>query len=181
MDRYASLPAPQYDSVAVRGDFEETLANPPASISVIYADPPYTRDHYSRYYHVLETIALGDEPEVSRMRLGSATLISRGLYRDQRHQSPFCIKSRAYQAFAALFAGARGLDVPIVVSYSPHGEGSASRPRLMTIDRITELAGKWYPDVQVISAGRLAHSKLNASRLNFKTAYDAELLIVCQL
>ena len=180
MDRYASLPAPDHPSVAVRADFEEALASPPAPISAIYADPPYTRDHYSRYYHVLETIALGDEPEVSRMRLGNETLISRGLYRDQRHQSPFCIKSQAPKAFAALFAGARKLDVPIVVSYSPHGEGSASRPRLMTIDEITELAGEWYSDVEIVSAGKLAHSKLNASRLNFQIAYDAELFIVCR-
>jgi adenine-specific DNA-methyltransferase len=180
MDRYASLPAPRHESVAVRGDFEDILASPPPGISVIYADPPYTRDHYSRYYHVLETIALGDEPEVSRMRLGSETLISRGLYRDQRHQSPFCIKSRAPQAFATLFAGARRLEIPIVVSYSPHGAGSASRPRLLTIQDIVELARERYSDVEVISAGRLAHSKLNASRLNSAVAYDAELLIACR-
>ena len=179
MDRYVSLPAPEHRGVAVCGDFEGTLANPPASISAVYADPPYTRDHYSRYYHVLETIALGDEPEVSRMRLGSETLISRGLYRDRRHQSPFCIKSRAPQAFATLFAGARHLGVPLVVSYSPHGAGSASRPRLMTIGDIVGLAREWYSDVEVISAGRLAHSKLNASRLNSAVAYDAELLIAC--
>jgi 16S rRNA G966 N2-methylase RsmD len=180
MDRYASLPAPEHGSVAVRADFRDSLADPPAGISVVYADPPYTRDHYSRYYHVLETIALGDEPELSRMRLGNETLISRGLYRDQRHQSPFCIKSRAPQAFASLFDGARDLDVPMVLSYSPHGNGSASRPRLMTIKEITTLAGNWYSDIEVISAGRLAHSKLNAARLNFEVAYDAELLILCR-
>jgi adenine-specific DNA-methyltransferase len=180
MDRYASLPAPAYESVAVRRDFKDALADPPAPVSVVYADPPYTRDHYSRYYHVLETVALGDEPEVSFMRLGDATLVSRGLYRDQRHQSPFCIKSQAPRAFAELFAGARHLNVPIVVSYSPHGEGSASRPRLMAIDDIVGIASRWYGEVDVISAGRLAHSKLNASRLNFETVYDAELLIACR-
>ncbi len=180
IDRYAALPAPEYDSVAVRGDFERSLAEPPAPISVVYADPPYTRDHYSRYYHVLETIALGDEPGLSRMRLANETLISRGLYRDRRHQSPFCIKSSAPHAFASLFSGARDLGVPMVLSYSPHGSGSASRPRLMTIKEITNLASDWYSDTEVISAGRLAHSKLNAARLNFEVAYDAELLIVCR-
>ena len=31
-------------------------------VAVIYADPPYTRDHYSRFYHVLETLCLRDCP-----------------------------------------------------------------------------------------------------------------------
>jgi adenine-specific DNA-methyltransferase len=180
IDRYASLPTPRHAGIAVRGDFAETLASPPAEIAVVYADPPYTRDHYSRYYHVLETIALGDEPTISRMRLGRETLVSRGLYREQRHQSPFCIKSQAPEAFASLFAGARRLDAPLVLSYSPHGEGSASRPRVMAIDAIVQLAREWYGDVAPVSAGRLAHSKLNASRLNSATVYDAEMLIVCR-
>jgi hypothetical protein len=50
----------------------------------------------------------------------------------------------------------------------------------MTIKEITTLAGNWYSDIEVISAGRLAHSKLNAARLNFEVAYDAELLILCR-
>src|SRR5262249_17760679 len=28
--------------------------------AVVYADPPYSKDHYSRYYHVLETLARYD-------------------------------------------------------------------------------------------------------------------------
>ena len=31
--------------------------------SVVYADPPYTRDHYSRYYHLLDTLLLYDYPD----------------------------------------------------------------------------------------------------------------------
>jgi hypothetical protein len=180
LERYAALPDPGHDAIAVRGDFRDVLADPPAEIGVVYADPPYTRDHYSRYYHVLETIAIGDAPDVSQMRLGSRSMISRGLYRDERHQSPFCIKSQAPGAFAALFAGARSLDAPLVLSYSPYGEGSASRPRLMTVEDIVALAREHYADVDVASAGRLAHSKLNASRLNFDVVYDAELLITCR-
>ena len=35
----------------------------------VYADPPYTRDHYSRFYHVLETLALRDDPRFRLTRL----------------------------------------------------------------------------------------------------------------
>lgn len=180
LDRYGSRGATSTDGLAVRGDFSAILRDPPRDVSVVYADPPYTRDHYSRYYHVLETIALGDEPTVSRMRLGSDTLVSRGLYREERHQSPFCIKSQAPGAFAELFEGASDLRVPIVLSYSPHGDGSASRPRLMSIEAICSIANEWYAHIDVVSAGRLAHSKLNASHLNSNVVYDAEVLILCR-
>ena len=83
----------------VRGDYRDVLSRE-KDFAVIYADPPYTRDHYSRFYHVLETLCLRDCPEVSTTFLTGPT--SRGLYRTDRHQSPFCIKSKAPGAFAEL-------------------------------------------------------------------------------
>jgi adenine-specific DNA-methyltransferase len=41
----------------------------------VYLDPPYTRDEYSRYYHVLETIVLYESGPVS----GKGRLPQRGL------------------------------------------------------------------------------------------------------
>ena len=38
----------------------------------VYLDPPYTKRQYAAYYHVLETIALGDEPEVDGVLWHSA-------------------------------------------------------------------------------------------------------------
>ena len=35
------------------------------TFDVLYLDPPYTWRHYGAYYHILETIAEGDEPTVS--------------------------------------------------------------------------------------------------------------------
>ena len=180
VDRYRRLASRSHAGVAVRGEFSEILADPPGEVSVVYADPPYTRDHYSRYYHVLETIARGDEPDLSRMRVGNKARISRGLYRTERHQSPFCVKSQAPGAFRRLLAGARNLEVPLVISYSPHGDGSATRPRLMAIEAITEIAADFYTDIDTMSAGSVAHSKLNASRLNSGIVYDGEILIVCR-
>ena len=136
------------------------------------------RDHYSRFYHVLETITLGDEPEVSSVRVGGASELSRGLYRTERHQSPFCIKSQAPAAFDALFSLARSLGMPLVLSYSPYDDGH--RPGLMTIDQICAIGAEHYSDVDIRSAGRVAHSKLNADRLNSAMMYDAEVLVVCR-
>jgi 16S rRNA G966 N2-methylase RsmD len=177
-DRYRTLEPPAFFGRAVRGDYRAMLAAPPQSVSVVYADPPYTRDHYSRFYHVLETITLGDEPEVSPVRIGGTSQLSRGLYRAERHQSPFCIKSKAPAAFDALFGLTRALDVPLILSYSPYGQGH--RPRLMTIEQICAIGAEHYGSVDVCSAGRVAHSKLNADHLNAEVVYEAEVLVVCR-
>jgi adenine-specific DNA-methyltransferase len=178
VERYRLLAPSRRAGKALCVDYRQAFQELPSPVSVIYADPPYTRDHYSRFYHVLETITLGDEPEVSTVVLGGETQLSRGLYRSERHQSPFCIKSKAPGAFNTLFELARTQDVPLVLSYSPYGEGG--RPRLMTVEQICALASEHYADVDVRSAGRVAHSKLNADRLNAEISYDAEVLVVCR-
>jgi len=44
---------------------------------LVYIDPPYTRDEYSRYYHVLESLVRYDYPKVS----GKAAVPIKGEYR----------------------------------------------------------------------------------------------------
>jgi adenine-specific DNA methylase len=161
-------------------DYREALDKLRSSVSVIYADPPYTRDHYSRYYHVLETIALRDCPNVSTTRVSGSERISRGIYRTDRHQSPFCIKSQAVAAFKDLISGARTLEVPLVLSYSPFESGSDARPRLMTIEQLQRLASAEFRDVEVWSAEQFSHNKLNRSELNKRITYGAEQLLICK-
>ncbi len=79
----------------IRSDYADALDSMEGQVSVVYADPPYTRDHYSRYYHVLETLCLRDCPTLSKVRIDGEERISRGIYRTDRYQSPFCIKSKA--------------------------------------------------------------------------------------
>ncbi len=181
LHRYRVAGTPPHEGVSVRADFRDELKAPSHPVSVVYADPPYTRDHYSRYYHVLETIARGDEPGLSVMREGELTIISRGLYRADRHQSPFCIKSQAHEAFRELIAGARGLDVPLVLSYSPHGGDGATRPRVLPLGDVERLAREYYSNVETVRLEGVAHSKLNASRLNSGVAHDAERLVICRV
>ncbi|HEY3552537.1 MAG TPA: DNA adenine methylase [Solirubrobacterales bacterium] len=181
LQRYAKLTASPFEGEAVQSDYRAFLANEEGPVAAIYADPPYTRDHYSRFYHVLETIARGDEPSVSTVTLGSRTLLSRGLYRVERHQSPFCIRSQAPAAFTELFAGARELEAPLVLSYSPYSSGTAARPepRLLTIEALIELASPHFGEVGVESAGRFSHSRFNSSHLNGEIETEAETLLIC--
>lgn len=180
LKRYQELPPAKYEHQALRGDYREILDLTTSRVSAIYADPPYTRDHYSRFYHVLETISLGDDPQLSQVSIGSEPRASRGLYRAERHQSPFCIKSEVHQAFRDLVQGAAKHDVPLIISYSPYTNGSAARPqtRLMTIAEIESIVAEHFTQVKVKSLGRIAHSKLNAQRLNIEVDPEAELLII---
>jgi len=181
IDAYIELPPTPFSNHEILKmdycDALQSLHN--RDVSVVYADPPYTRYHYSRYYHVLETICLRDMPKISTTFPNDKQL-SRALYRIDRHQSPFCIKSRANEAFKDLFAGVSELNVPLVLSYSPFAEKSNSTPRMQTINQLVELAKKHYCSVDVLSSGPFMHSKLNSVSKNYKALDEAEMLIVCQ-
>lgn len=178
--QYDDLVATRRDHVAIRADFREALAKPAFKPSVVYADPPYTRDHYSRFYHCLETIALGDDPSITKSNLGGGTLHSRGGYRAGRHQSPFCIKSKAPAAFSALFMGVAALRVPLVLSYSGYNASLEARPRVMALEAVVSLARQHFKDVRVEQLASLEHMKLNTTSLNKAANGTTEVLLLCR-
>jgi len=180
LERYRSLPMPEHQHTVIRADFADALTQVKGHVGAVYADPPYTRDHYSRFYHVLETMCLWDDPGISTTRIRATTdRYSRGMYRAQRHQSPFCIKSQAPGAFERLFDSVKALRVPLVLSYSPYASNQQARPRVMTVDEISALAKRFFNRVEQLSAGRISHMKLNTSRFNSDPSYDAELIFLC--
>ena len=79
--------------------------------AVVYADPPYTDDQYSRYYHLLDTLVLYDYPEVTGV----------GLYRAQRFSTPFSLKSKTVAAFESLVRTCASMDADLVLSYPNNG------------------------------------------------------------
>ena len=178
--QYEQLAVTRRDHVAIRADFRDVLAKPALNPSVVYADPPYTRDHYSRFYHCLETIALGDDPSITKSNLGGGNIQSRGGYRAGRHQSPFCIKSEAPAAFSALFAGVAALRVPLVLSYSGYDPSMEARPRVMALHAVVSLAKQHFKDVQVEQLASLEHMKLNTTWLNKAAKGTTEVLLLCR-
>lgn len=77
---------------------------------VVYLDPPYTKRQYAAYYHILETIASGDSPEVEGIT---------GLRPWRSKSSPFCFRKTALSALAELCA--RIGAARAVISYSSEG------------------------------------------------------------
>ncbi|MDN4074926.1 DNA adenine methylase [Fictibacillus terranigra] len=90
--------------------------------STVYADPPYCFVHYSRFYHALETLVRYDYPEVKY----------KGRYRTDRHQSPFCIRTKVKNAFQLMFEKVSIKQSNLVLSYSDTG--------MIELDEIISLA-----------------------------------------
>ena len=166
---------------AVRSDYLDFLKSDGTPFAAVYADPPYTRDHYSRYYHVLETMALRDEPEVATttIRSNGVPRLSRGIYRLERHQSPFCIPTKAPGAFEHLFVGVAKRRIPLVLSYSPYQASARNRPRLLTIDQLLGIAKRHFNEVELIPVDGMCHNKLNITERNVNVECHAEVLISC--
>jgi adenine-specific DNA methylase len=178
--RYATLPRAIGKPQALRQDYREALVQNASSSSVIYADPPYTRDHYSRFYHVLETMCLRDNPAISQVMKNGNLIPSRGAYREERHQSDFCIRSTAPVAFEALFRAAREHDLPLVLSYSPHEADDGTHPRVVSMSQIIELANQHYNRVEICAVDGVKHNQLNRSGLKLKTREQAEIILKCR-
>lgn len=167
---------------AHRADYRDFLTNSKTRFEAVYADPPYTRDHYSRYYHVLETMALYDEPLVSktRIRAEDGERMSRGLYRLDRHQSPFSIHSQAPEAFDALFRLVAARRVPLAVSYSGWNATAGHRPRMLTLDQLDAIARRYYRHVEIRSVKGIRHNKFNLEHRNVEINSDVEQICVCR-
>lgn len=179
LERYFSI-SPGKDTNVVRQDYLQSLLSLPEDIRVVYADPPYTRDHYSRYYHVLETIALQDMPTLSTTTIRGTRHISRGIYRDERHQSPFCIRSQAPIEFDRMCRVVAETGRKLLLSYSPYDETKKTHPRVVTIHQLEEIAGRYFQSVETVSAGHFQHSKLTSVEHQLEASDMAELLIICQ-
>lgn len=77
---------------------------------VAYLDPPYTKRQYASYYHILETITLHDNPSVEGVC---------GLRPWKDKASPFCYKTKAFQALVTLIESLAAHRV--LLSYSNEG------------------------------------------------------------
>jgi adenine-specific DNA-methyltransferase len=84
---------------------------PERGVDVVYADPPYTRDQYSRFYHVYETLFRYDYPDST----------GAGRYRSDRFVTPFSHASRAKNVFEDFFGSVASTGLAMVLSYPDNG------------------------------------------------------------
>ncbi|MEZ0229777.1 MAG: DNA adenine methylase [Planctomycetota bacterium] len=138
-----------------RGLFSrEGWAGPGEAPAVVYVDPPYTSDNYSRFYHLLEVIADYDYPPLD-LRAGAAT---KGRYpsRDRRHQSAFCRRATVEDEVRDLLEACARSGANVVFSYARESGLLLRRYREdeglsdgAAVDRFLGLARECFRDVEL--------------------------------
>lgn len=83
-------------------------------VGFIYADPPYTDMQYSRYFHLLNTLVDYQYPEMTMYR-GN---LSKGLYTENRYQSPLSQKSKAIYYHKQLFDFCKQKQIGLAFSFA---------------------------------------------------------------
>jgi adenine-specific DNA-methyltransferase len=127
---------------------------------VIYADPPYSKDHYSRYYHVLETLTRYDHP----------TAEGKGRYRPDRFATQFSIKTKVESAMDEFCAAIGERGFTLILSYPSNGllnEECGVDP--------AELLGRHFTRVELCMSQPTSHSTLGARHGSARNQVD-ELL-----
>ncbi len=133
-----------HDAVELLQHFATSNAAP----GIIYADPPYTADQYSRYYHLLETALTYDYPIATGV----------GRYCDGRFRSSFSLKSEVFEVFSRFLSAASKLNVPFVLSYPNNGLLIKMGYDIRTV------LSKYFHNVEVAYVQDHFHSTLGASK-----------------
>lgn len=102
--------------------------------TLVYADPPYFKEHYSRYYHVLNTMCLYDYPELAVNPQNKEYAIGR--YRTDRNVSDFGKKAKALSAFKRLIDACADKKANLTISYSENS--------IVKINELLQLAKQRY-------------------------------------
>lgn len=151
----------QDNSVYVGDALDLVSAGELQNIGTVYADPPYTKDQYSRYYHMYETLYRYDFPDSS----------GAGRNRSDRFTTGFSLKSAVVASFHDLCRNVARMRVPLVISYPSSGLlGDAG-------ESVSEIARQYFGNVQTLSYNA-NHSTMGASTGASKKS-ATENLYVC--
>lgn len=114
---------------------------------LIYADPPYTKDQYSRFYHLYETLIEYDYP----------VLNGKAAYRAGRFHSRFSKKSQVHSALDQLIHQAYLLGSSLLISYPC--KGLVADPR----SEVRDIGRKYFRDFRLEAIIPHSHSTLGGS------------------
>jgi adenine-specific DNA-methyltransferase len=114
---------------------------------VIYADPPYSKAQYSRYYHVLESLVLYDYPDCE----------GKGRYRSDRFHTNFSRRAGVVSAMTDFVEAAAKLRAPLYISYPRDGLLSDGGGNLRAILR------EHYKVVRLVAQEPLNHSTMGGA------------------
>jgi adenine-specific DNA-methyltransferase len=155
----------------------ESLIKQRNSYDLIYADPPYTAQQYSRFYHIPEVVV---KYEIPKMQLVNEK-ITRGLYPDDKFKSRFCSKAEAPKAFNDMCKFAREMDASLILSYSLSKKNETGNERMVGFEQLVEICRSYYKESE-ISISEFSHDyrQFNSSSFVNLDKEDKEIQIVCE-
>lgn len=128
------------------------------SSDLIFCDPPYSEVQYSRFYHVLEGIAVGGWPSVSGAGRAPSTAL--------RVSSEFSKRSRSTNAFRTLFESVAEVGASIILTFPVHEASNGQ-----SAESLADLASPWFaarelkiPYVHSSLGGSNGHSHPRSAR-----------------
>jgi len=109
--------ASKHNALITNYDFKHALTHIRKNKkTVVYVDPPYFKEHYSRYYHVLDTFLLYDYPLLTINKQTKDVTIGR--YREDRLVSDFGKRSTVKEAFHTLMKNCFEKSFSLAISYA---------------------------------------------------------------
>lgn len=131
--------------------------------AVVYADPPYTNDQYSRYYHLLDTLLTYDYPKTE----------GKGQYRPDRFVSEFSLRSKVVDAFDTLVANAAALGADLIINYPENGLLPGTKASILPILR------RHFRQAELAKVIDHEHSSLGASKGIERSAVREMIFYAC--
>lgn len=145
------------------------------NISVIYADPPYTAQQYSRFYHIPEVVRYYKYPQLQQHR----GHITQGLYPDDKFKSDFSSKTRAKDAFRTVFELVEKKRCSFILSYSESNKEVTGNERMVTRNDLLTIAKEFIPNYRVKQLRfDFDYRQLNSSAKVVHEKEDKEFLII---
>ncbi|WP_143033974.1 hypothetical protein [Paramicrobacterium humi] len=146
-------------------------------VSTVYADPPYTAQQYSRFYHVLDTLTLGVPANLQRKN----GQITKGLYPVERFKSAFCSRRAAPIAFRNLAENAYDASARLVISYSESAPGSTGNSRSISLEELLQTVSGVYGACNVdVTTLDIRYRQFNQSSAAYASREDPEVLVVAE-
>lgn len=147
-----------------------------AKPSMVYADPPYTAQQYSRFYHVLDVVADYRTPQL-QMANGKVT---KGLYGLNRYKSPYSSKRSAAGAFEELVGTTKLAGASLAISYSLTAAGDTGNARMIGLDGLKAICKRQYG--QKVKEIRLDHAyrQFNSASNSKNDRNEPEVLLICE-
>lgn len=157
-----SAAAAKQPGTALAGDANQ-LASELQEGDLVFVDPPYSAVHYSRFYHVLETIAVGQNVTVS----------GAGRYppREQRPRSRYSLPSASRSALHQLLTTIGGRKCGVLITF-PAGTASNG----LSGAEVVDMARHWFKVDSVTIKSRF--STLGGNRRNRSARMKSEELLL---